>query len=192
LSWQVTQITENEGEMLDAVCASPDWYAIHTRSNFEKRIAADLEAKGIEPYLPSYAEVHQWKDRKKSVQVVLFPGYVFAQFCDSPDNRMTVLRTPGVVRILGQGGGLETVPAQEIVSIQRLLAARVSCFPHPFLNQGQRVRVKHGVLTGLEGTFVRVKNQSRLVLSVKMLSQAVATEVDAAHVEPAPTQGNPK
>jgi len=183
LFWPVKRVRENEAEVLDAAGASPDWYAIHTRSNFEKRIAADLEAKGIEPYLPSYAEVHQWKDRKKSVQVVLFPGYVFAQFCDSPDNRMTVLRTPGVVRILGQGGGLETVPAQEIVSIQRLLAARVSCFPHPFLNQGQRVRVKHGVLTGLEGILVRVKNQARLVVSVTLLSQSVSAEVYLQSVE---------
>ena len=186
MSSQVMQVRENEPMMFDTAGASSDWYAIHTRSNFEKRIAADLQAKGINPYLPSYSEIHQWKDRKKSIQVVLFPGYVFAQFCDSPGNRMAVLRIPGVVRILGQGGDLEPVPAQEIVSVQRLLAARVSCFQHPFLRQGQRVRVKRGVLAGLEGILVRVKNQSRLVLSVTLLSQSVATEVDTAHVEPAP------
>ncbi len=168
-----------------AVC----WYAVYTRSNFEKRVAADLAAKHLENYLPLVEQLHQWKDRKKVVDVPVFPGYVFARFADSDKIRLQVLRTPGTVRILGQGDRIEPIPEVEIESIRRLLKANVPCFAHPFLREGAWVRVKRGALRDLEGILVRVKSKSRLVLSITLLSQAVATEIDISDVEvirPAP------
>src|SRR3954454_4441256 len=77
------------------------WYAAHTRSNFEKRVASELQMKGVEAYLPAWREVHRWKDRNKEVEVPLFPGYVFVRIAGSAPSQLTVLRTAGVVRILG-------------------------------------------------------------------------------------------
>jgi hypothetical protein len=56
--------------------------------------------------------------------------------------------------------------------------------PHPNLKCGQRVRVFRGALEGLEGVLTRKKNLFRLVLSVDMLAQSVAVEVNASDVEP--------
>ena len=165
------------------------WYAVYTRSNFEKRVAADLSAKRIENYLPLVQQLHQWKDRKKVVDVPVFPGYVFARFADCNKTRLQVLRTSGTVRILGQGDRIEPVPDVEIESIRRLLKTNVPCFAHPFLRQGAWVRVKCGALKDLEGLLVRVKSKTRLVLSITLLSQSVATEIDISDVEvirPAP------
>src|SRR5204863_5117963 len=77
------------------------WYAVQTRSRFEKIVRADLTACRVENYLPSATEIHQWKDRKKSVEETLFPGYVFVRFSERGPARLRVLRTNGVVRILG-------------------------------------------------------------------------------------------
>ncbi len=165
------------------------WYAVYTRSNFEKRVAADLEAKRVENYLPLVEQLHQWKDRKKVVDVPVFPGYVFARFADSNKARLQVLKTIGSVRILGQGDRIEPIPDVEIESIRKLLKANVPCFAHPFLREGAWVRVKRGALKDLEGLLVRVKSKTRLVLSVTLLSQSVATEIDISDVEvirPAP------
>jgi hypothetical protein len=85
---------------------------------------------------------------------------------------------------LGNGGEIEPVSEEEIESVQRLLSARVACYGHPFLREGMRVRVRRGPLRGLEGFLVRIKNQSRLVISVNLISQSVATEVDSNIVEP--------
>jgi transcription antitermination factor NusG len=165
---------------------SPRWYAIQTRSRFEKIVGAELALKGIDHYLATFEALHQWKDRKKVVELPLFSGYVFARFQDADAGRLLVLRTTGVVRILGPSGGIEPIPDVEIDSIRQLLLSGKPSFAHPFLREGSWVRVRKGVLAGVEGRLTRVKNQTRLVLSVDLLSQSVATEVDAWEVEPAP------
>ncbi len=163
--------------------ALPQWYAVRTRSNFEKTIAAELILKGVESYLPATREVHKWTQRKKIVDVPLFPGYVFARFVDTPEDRVRVLRTQGAVRILGSGMQIEPVSGLELDSIRRLLESAVPFVRHPFLREGSWVRVKRGPLADLEGLFVRAKGPGRLLLSVTMLSQSVATEIDACDVE---------
>jgi transcription antitermination factor NusG len=160
-----------------------NWYALHVRSNFGSQVTCELMAKEVETYLPTYDEVHRWKDRRKTIAVPVFPGYVFARFVDSPPCRLNVLKTRGVIRILGTGTSIHPVPDNEIVSLQRMLNSRLRCFGHPFLQEGARVRIKRGPLRDVEGILVRVKNQTRLVVSIELLSQAVATEIDACDVE---------
>ena len=160
------------------------WYAVHTRSNFEKVVHAELLRRRIETYWPAFEEIHQWKDRKKRVERSVFPGYVFIQITDKPETRVQVVRTNGVVRILGSGSAIEAVPDYEIASIRRLLDSKRQCYAHPFLREGAWVRVKRGPLRDVEGRLVRFKNQTRLVLTVDLLSQAVATEIDLCDVEP--------
>ncbi len=161
----------------------PRWYAVYTRSNFEKQVAAELTAKEIEHFLPLVDELHQWKDRRKLVHLPVFPGYVFARFGDTARARLQVLNTAGTVRILGSDGKIEPIPDLEIEAIRRLLKANVPYFAHPFLREGAWVRVKRGALKNVEGLLVRVKNKTRLVLSVSLLSQSVATEIDIRNVE---------
>jgi len=163
----------------------PRWYAVQTRSRFEKVVRAELTIKGIDHYLPTFEEVHQWKDRKKLVELPLFSGYVFARFQDADAARLQILRTTGVVRILGATGLIEPIHDWEIESIRQVLQSGTQCFPHPFVREGAWVRVRRGPLAGVEGRLVRVKSQNRLVLSVELLSQSVATEVDVWDVEPA-------
>jgi transcription antitermination factor NusG len=159
------------------------WYAVHTRSNFEKRVAADFAAKGLENYLPAVREVHLWKDRKKAVEIPVFPGYVFVRVGNTDRERLQVLHTLGTVRILGNGGEIEPIPDLEIESLQQLMRSNTPVFAHPFLREGSWVRVKRGALEGLEGFLVRIKTRGRLVLSVNLLSRSVATEVDLTAVE---------
>jgi transcription antitermination factor NusG len=162
---------------------SSHWYAVHTRSNFEVRVADQLSAKNIENYLPAYEEMHQWQDRKRKVLVPIFPGYVFVRFGTRTPTRLRLLQTSGVVRIVGQGGKDEPVFDHEVEAIRSVLKSNIRCFAHPLLREGAWVRVKRGPLKGVQGYFVRLKNQSRLVISVNVLSQSVATELDCRDVE---------
>jgi transcription antitermination factor NusG len=181
----LTQETEYRNET-QSLGQQACWYAVHTRSHFERRVADELSAKGVENYVATYEEIHQWKDRRKAVQVSLFPGYVFARFADTPERRLPLVQTTGVVRILGHGGAIEAIPEAEIEAVRTLLNARVPYFAHPFLREGMRVRVVRGPLQDLEGMLVRIKNQTRLVLSVTLISQSVAAEVNLRDVAPAP------
>ncbi len=168
---------------------SCNWYAVQTRSNMEQCVVGELVGKGIENFYPAYDELHQWADRKKLVTKPLFPGYVLIRCASSSQAKLRVLQTHGVVRILGSGRQSEPIPDEQVMGVQQMLASGKPCFPHPFLRAGARVRVRRGPLKNLIGTLVRIKQHTRLVLSVDLIAQSVATEVDMNDVEvisPAP------
>jgi len=160
------------------------WFAIYTRSRFEKQVAEQLERKRLPVFLPLRLEVHRWQDRYQKVEVPMFRGYLFVQFPRDSVQRMTVLRTTGVVRIVGFGQNDTEVPAEQIASLRRLTEQGVMLHPHRFLRVGQRVKIANGVLAGMEGILVRIKKQDRLVVSVDAIRQAVAVELAGYEVIP--------
>jgi transcription antitermination factor NusG len=163
--------------------SGPRWYAVHTRSNFEKCVCAELSAKGVENYYPSFREVHNWADRKKVIDKALFPGYVFARFLDSGNVQLRIRQTAGAVRILGGANQIEPVPDEEIASVRKMLDSGRPHTTHPFLREGSWVRVYRGALKDVEGRLVRMKNEARLVVSISLLCRSVSLEVDVADVK---------
>lgn len=158
------------------------WCAIYTRHQHEKTVSEMLQVKGFEVFLPLYESIRRWKDRKKVLSLPLFPGYVFIR--GAIDRRLPILTTPGVHMIISRGERIATVPEEEIEAIRRTIAGKFQIEPHPFLRCGERVRVIRGSLEGVEGVLTRKKNLFRLVLSVEMLAQSVAVEIDALDVVP--------
>jgi transcription antitermination factor NusG len=162
---------------------TPSWFALQTRYRYEEKIATELEAKGIESYLPRLREVHQWKDRKKAIAVPAFCGYVFVRFTPSTQNRVRVLETTGAVKLLGNHGRPEPVPEEEIESLRLALESGAPCDRHPLAEPGMRVKVRQGMLAGLEGQVVRVANQLRILVNVASVHQAIAVEVSMADLD---------
>lgn len=171
-------VDEADVELLDGEA----WWALYTRHQHEKVVAEMLSAKGFEVFLPLYESIRRWKDRRKLLSLPLFPGYVFVR--GGLDRRLQVVTTPGVYMILYRGDQVAVVPNLEIEAIQRAVAGHYRVEPHPFLKCGMRVRVTRGAMEGVQGILVRKKNLCRLVLSVPMLSQSVAVEVNSWDVEP--------
>ncbi|MGB7436658.1 MAG: UpxY family transcription antiterminator [Candidatus Acidiferrum sp.] len=160
---------------------TPAWFAVYTRHQHEKVVANILVTKGFDVFLPLYTAGHQWKDRTKQVSLPLFPCYVFLH--SSLNQRVEVLRTPGVHQFVGFGGTPYAIPVEEIDAVRHAIDNSLQIQPHPFLNCGDRVRVKSGPLMGSQGILVRHKNQFRLVLSVDILNRSVAVEIDLSKVE---------
>lgn len=158
------------------------WWALYTRHQHEKSVFNGLLAKDFEVFLPMYESLRRWKDRNKLLAFPLFPCYVFVR--GGLDRKLQVLTTPGVHKILYRGEDIASIPDQEIESIRRSLDANCRIEPFPFLKCGDRVRVTRGTLEGVEGLLVRRKGLCRLILSVDMLAQSVAVEIDAADVVP--------
>jgi transcription antitermination factor NusG len=158
------------------------WCAVYTRHQHERSVGEMLQAKGFEVFLPLYDSTRRWKDRKKVLSLPLFPCYVFLR--GGLDRRLPVLTTPGVHMMLTRGERIATIPEEEIQAIRRTVEGRLRVEPHPFLRCGDRVRVIRGSLEGVEGILARKKNLYRLVLSVEMLAQSVAVEIDALDVVP--------
>ena len=161
------------------------WYAVHTRGRHEKKVAAQLMEKAIETFLPTIKEVHHWSDRKKIVEVPLFPSYTFVRMPDDGCHRLAVLQTEGVVRIVSYGENLAAIEPKQVEDIRTLLASGVPMTMHPFLKLGARVRVRGGCLDGLEGIFVSRPNESTLVITVDAIQRSIAIDLAGYQVEPA-------
>jgi transcription antitermination factor NusG len=162
------------------------WWVLYTRHQHEKTVAEMLSAKGFEVFLPLYESMRRWKDRSKMLTLPLFPCYVFVR--GGIHRRLQVVTTPGVHMILFHGENVAIIPEIEVDAIRKAVEGPFRVEPHPFLKCGERVRVTRGSLEGVEGVLVRKKNLYRLILSVSMMAQSVAVEIDATDVEPLQTQ----
>jgi transcription antitermination factor NusG len=157
------------------------WFAAYTCANHEKRVAEQLLQRSVEHFLPLYASVRKWKDRRVKLDLPLFPGYIFVQM--TLRDRLQVLQIPGVANLVGFGGTPKALPEGEIETLRTTLGSGIRAEPHPFLTAGRRVRVKAGPLVGLEGIVVRKKNRLRLIISLDLIYRAAVVEVEAADLE---------
>jgi transcription antitermination factor NusG len=139
-----------------------------------------LVHQGIEHFLPTVKRLNQWKDRKQEVEIPLFAGYCFVRF--GSDQKLPVLKTVGVVEIVGSGQRPEPIPDEEIIAIQTLMTSVLPYDPHPYLQQGMLVEVVRGPLQGVRGILIRKDKRHRLVLGVRLIQQAAAVEIDTSDV----------
>lgn len=158
------------------------WYAVSVLPRHERLVARHLEHRRLNYFLPVYRSVRRWKDRRKELEVPLFPGYVFVNL--NLRDRLGVLRAPGVVQFVTFQGQPAAVPDSEIRALESSLSAGLRPLPHPYLRQGRKVRVKSGPLRDAEGVMIRRKEGFRLVLSIDLLMRSVMLEVDEVDVEP--------
>jgi transcription elongation factor/antiterminator RfaH len=158
------------------------WYALYTCARHEKRVAEQIERRSFSCFLPVYRSMRQWKDRRKELELALFPGYVFVHM--ALERKLRVLEVPGVVRLVSFNGQPAAVPAEQIETLRKRLAS-ASVEPHPYLCKGRRVRVRTGSMEGLEGIVVRRKDRCRIVFSIDLIQRSVAVEVDEADLEAA-------
>lgn len=160
------------------------WYAVQTKARHEFQVEERLTGSGIETFLPSIVRTRKWKDRTKRIRFPLFPGYLFAHLDDQPSSRLALLKTKGVVGILGSSSGIpEPVPFEQIAALRKLTESSMEFDLHPYLQEGQRVRIKSGPLAGIEGILKQKTDCNVLILSVDILRQSTAVTINAEFVE---------
>lgn len=160
------------------------WYVVGVRSRHEFSATERLVKSGIDVFLPIVERIRRWQDRNKVVEFSLFPGYLFVHIPQNNVARLSVLKTPGVVRFIGATHGKpEPVPAEQINALKKLVESKETIDPYPYIKDGNRVRIKEGPLSGVEGILVGRKGIHNLVLSVDILQQGVSVQVEASIVE---------
>jgi transcription antitermination factor NusG len=152
------------------------WFAIQVRTSKETTVTNLLQNRDYECFLPLGKSRRRWSDRIKEFEVPLFPGYVFCRF--DVHNRLPILKTPGVLQIVGVAKIPAPIDDAEITAIQCLGRSGLLTQQWPFLQVGQRARIDYGPLRGLTGIVVGIKSELKLVLSVALLQRSVAVEVD--------------
>lgn len=184
----MTKIDQPRARYTEAVQASvhptaKQWFAVYTVCRHEKRVASHFEHRAIEHYLPLYRSQRRWRDGSKVVlDLPLFPGYVFVRI--GREQRVPVLEVPGVLWVVGKSGSQPTpLPEFEVETLRSALDP-MRAEPHPLLAVGQRVRIRSGALSGIQGIVVRQKNSFRVVITLELIMQSIAVEVNADDLEP--------
>src|SRR5438093_857008 len=104
-----------------------NWVVIQVRSRHEKSISRILGSKGYEQLLTVYRSKRTWVDRVREVDLPLFPGYVFCRF--SPEDRIPIVTTPGVVDIVRFGRTFAEIDPAEIAALQALIKSQLPAQP---------------------------------------------------------------
>jgi transcription antitermination factor NusG len=169
--------------LLDRASDDLNWYAVYTKARHEKRVAAQFGEKHLCAFLPLLRQVHKWSDRQSKVEVPMFSCYAFVRITQTPEERLKVLRTPGVLGFVGSERQGTPIPDEQIESLQTALRHNIPCFPHAFISAGRRVRIRGGSLDGVEGIVVRHGSDQRLVVSVELLHRSVAICFEGYEIE---------
>ena len=163
------QMTENQ----------PKWYAIHSRSRHEDVVLNGLKKKLIEAFLPKMQVMSRRKDRSKTILVPLLPGYVFVHSDLNTDQYWDILKTYGVVRILGIQGKPVPVKEEEIASLKTLHGTDRTVRNQTYMKSGDRVMIMGGPLKGLTGFYIKHKGKAdKVVISIELLQRSLAVEVE--------------
>jgi transcription antitermination factor NusG len=162
--------------------ASKPWYAVRVRSSSEMRVAAALQRRGFDPFVPTYVASRCYSDRIKKVMSALFPGYLFCYF--TMEQRDPLLQCDGVESIVSFGNLPAEIPDSEIRAIQRVVESGQNSEPWPYLQTGDQVTVQFGSLKGITGCLLQTKGVDRLLLSVSLLQRSISVEIDRTWVRP--------
>jgi transcription antitermination factor NusG len=159
-----------------------NWYAVYTRHSHERTVRDAFESREIESYLPTYSLRRRRANRCMSeLTLPLFPTYIFARIAWAEHARL--LEVPSVISIVGFGTKRPTIPETEITALRAALELEHTA-PHPYLNIGERVRIRSGPLQGLIGIVLRKGNNLRVVLSVQLIMQSVVVDAEEWNLEP--------
>ena len=157
----------------------PRWYAVHTRSHFEQKVYKGLNEKSIEVFLPKVQVMSRRRDRRKKILVPLLPGYVFVRSAMDPEEYWGVIKTVGVVRMVGFEGRPAAANEEEIASLMILDGTDRTVQNRSYMKRGDRVMIMEGPLKGLVGFYLRHKGHSdKVVVSVELLQRSLAVEIE--------------
>lgn len=159
------------------------WFAVETRPRHEKKVSMRLREKGIEVFMPLFSENHRWSDRRRIVEMPVFPRYVFVRIESTIEARVPVLRTSGVMGLVGNRGLGAAIPEEQIDNVRNIAAQKIPLSPHPFLIVGERLRIRGGSLDGVEGILAAINGDLSLVVSVDLIQSSVAIRIEGYGVE---------
>lgn len=155
------------------------WYAVHARSRHEEVVRSGLSQKMIETFLPRAEVMSRRKDRRKKILVPLLPGYVFAHTDMNPFKYWDIIKTYGVVKIIGIEGKPVPVKDAEIASLRILDGTDRTVSNQAYMKEGDMVMIMEGALKGLTGYYVKHKGKSdKVVVSIELLQRSLAVEIE--------------
>jgi transcription antitermination factor NusG len=162
------------------------WYVVYTRSRAEKKVETELQAMGIESFLPLQKQLRQWKDRKKWVEIPLISSYCFVHISRKDYDR--VLQVPNVVCYVTFERKAAIIPDHQIDNLRKILKqfdfeVGVS---HENFKTGKQVEIIEGPLIGLRGELIEIRGKHKFILRVTQMDTTFTVEIPASYLSALP------
>jgi transcriptional antiterminator NusG len=156
-----------------------NWYALHTRSHFEKKVYDGLVGKSLEAFYPRVEVMSRRKDRRKKILIPMLPGYIFVRSDLQPETHLEILKTVGIVRMVGFKGRPIPADKEEIASLMILDGTNRTVQNQAYMKKGDRVMIMEGPLKGLVGFYLHHKDQTdKVVISIELLQRSLSVEIE--------------
>ncbi len=157
------------------------WHVAYTRPKSERKVASSISNLGIESYLPMHKVIRQWSDRKKKLELPLFPCYIFVKVDDVMRNNLFSIKE--LVKFVSIERRPVILREKEILTIKRVLGEEADVSNEEYFQQGMKVRIKHGQFAGLEGVVIKKRGSERLLIKIDSLMKAYSFNVATHHIE---------
>jgi len=165
-----------------------NWFALLTKSNFERTVYNSNLKKKISAFLPQIRRKSIRKDRNLMVEYPLFPGYIFVRSTFHAADQLNILKTIGAVRLLGTKTGPVAIPDIQVESLKILTSSNMDLITgsNISLKNGDPVMIIEGPLAGIRGEYIRQKGKGRVVIKIDLLGQFAGTEIEEDKIEKLP------
>ncbi|MBK0021229.1 transcription termination/antitermination protein NusG [Brucella pseudogrignonensis] len=169
------------------------WYIVHAYSNFEKKVAEDIQAKAAQKGLsglieqivvPTEKVVEVRRGRKVDAERKFFPGYVLVQATLTDAVFSLIKNTPRVTGFLGDS---KPVPVSQ-KEVDQILNQVQDGAERPKTSVtfeiGENVRVSDGPFASFNGIVQEVdEERARLKVEVSIFGRATPVDLEYGQVE---------
>jgi len=159
------------------------WFAVQTRPRHERAVSSQIESLGFEAFAPVVPSVRIWSDRRKTVELPLFPHYAFVKLRPTPEEKVRILRLHGVHGFVGCNRQGTPIPDKQIADIHTLVGSGKDFSLISEFRIGQRVRVCSGCLAGIEGVLSAKHPDRSLLISLESIQQSISIRIDGYQIE---------
>jgi transcriptional antiterminator NusG len=171
---------------------SKQWYAIHTYSGYEEKVAEsirqraeslDMKDKIFQVLVPKEKMIEVKNGKRKVVEKRIFQGYVMVQMKMSEDAWYIVRNTPSVTGFVGSGSEPTPIGKDEMEKIMKRMGREEPKHKIDF-NIGEVVNITDGPFKGFDGTINEVDaTKGKLKVLVNMFGRETPVELDSLQVK---------
>jgi transcriptional antiterminator NusG len=172
---------------------TPRWYIVHAYSNFEKKVAEDIENKAKQKGLsadieqivvPTEKVVEIRRGRKVDAERKFFPGYVLLKANLTDAVFSLVKNTPKVTGFLGDSKPVPITEAEAQRILNQVQEGVERPKPSVTFEIGEAIRVSDGPFASFNGFVQEVdEERARLKVEVSIFGRAVPVDLEFGQVE---------
>lgn len=153
-----------------------NWYAVYVKSRAEKKVAVEFEIDGIDFYLPLIKKLKQWSDRKKWIEEPLFRSYIFVSI--EQEQYFKVLETQNVVKYVSFEGKAVPIRKEQIEAVRYYLNEKdPENIDNQIWEEGQKVEIISGSMTGLRGELIDVKGKKKVKVEIEVVGKTLLIQI---------------